>query len=679
MTKKAWNLQQWRVLGNWEPLMFLKRRGDGAFCDLDRLWADIHSDAAISRMKALGINLSHIHFHKGYGLEHEHESIEEARAWARKLHKHGIRVGAYIGCTVFVETFRHPHREQIIAKDGGVTWSRGQYFRRFWCYNSPQSRAYFEEVIDVAVKHIEADVLHFDAAFNTIRGQECRCEYCLAQFQTFIRDKLPEVIEAAGYSSAEHLQPPPLADDASANALNTIQEPGAVAWALYQAHVGLRALEHFTQYARSLRPDIAVLFNGATLCGIHPFCRSDRELAKLRLVDMTCVEDSQENPPGVTADGMPISRFRAYKAAARHATRVCYYTTEQGRDSALALAEAAAFNYASLGFVETAMQSNHRVETADARAMLDYIVDHETLFLDREPWHQIAVLRHQDSQMLNPFPSGLSPYVIEQLLFEEHAAFAILCEEDLDRRVLSEAFDLLILPDCTCLSDSEIREIEAFVQRGGALLSLGNTATATPINRLRPVWGFASIFDSGAPPVAVSAAYAEVAHALAPGDATPTSGAEPLQASFGRGRAVHIPRIDFDLPDKTRLHRFAGIDWYYHPYWRRPNNARQIVQSVDTLIGQRWRTQIELPRHVGVEHYRAGNEYRLQFINYAAEEVREGAVTFHKDVLPAGPAAVEWEAPSVPHERLRHATCVAGHWTVQLPRLDRLATLHVRF
>ena len=41
--ERPWPLTQWRILGNWEPKMFLLCRGDGNFCDVDKLWQDIQS------------------------------------------------------------------------------------------------------------------------------------------------------------------------------------------------------------------------------------------------------------------------------------------------------------------------------------------------------------------------------------------------------------------------------------------------------------------------------------------------------------------------------------------------------------------------------------------------------------------------------------------------------------
>jgi len=417
-SNRSWALQQWRIVGNWEPKMFLARRGDGTFCDIDKLWAEIHSDEAINRMKMLGINLSHIHFHKGYGLEHERSSIQQAKRWAEKLHENGIRVGVYIGTTSFYEVFKHPDYDRMVMKNEFTGWNKSQYFRQWWCYNSPATFEYFKEVIRVAIEELNADVLHFDWPFCFYHDHLCQCEHCLAGFSEFVREEIPQIAKAAGYEYPDQILAPPTGNQAYLATICEMQEPGDIAWTLFHANAGLHSLRRFAEYARSLRPDIAILNNGAILCGITNFSWPRPELATMKVLDMTCVEDDNENPVGVTDDGMPISRFRAYKVGSRTHTRVCCYMAVEGTNTCLKLAEAAAFNYRCLGFVETAMHLDHRLTEESEYRVLRYLVDNDKLFLDREPWHNVAVLRHHESQTLNPYPSGLTPYVVAGLPYE---------------------------------------------------------------------------------------------------------------------------------------------------------------------------------------------------------------------------------------------------------------------
>lgn len=637
--------------------MFLKRRGDGASGDVDAFWAESHGDAAIRRMTEMGINLAHIHFHKGYGLKHERESIAEARAWAEKLHAHGIRVGVYVGCTFFDEVFKPRDLDDMLAQQG-FEWSFGaQYFRRHWCYNSPKCFKYFQQVLRVAVHEVKADVIHFDNGFGFRHDLLCHCKYCLAGFEKFVREEVPDIVAAAGYDRPEHLRPPPPGNREYLAGVREVQEPGDIAWLLYHARASRAALRKYAGYARRLAPEVAVFFNGASLCGITSYSRPQMEMEAFDEVEMNCVEDSLENPVGTTDDGMPVSRFRAYKAGARTQTRVCYYTTIRGHDTRLMLAEAATFNYRSLGFVEAVMHAEHRMRDPEDLALLQWLVKNESLFLEREPWHHVAVLRHHESMLLNPFPSALSPYVVEQMLFEHHVPFALIGSRELQGEKLRREFDLVILPDSKCLADGEIRELEAFAQGGGRLLSIGNTGRASPLNQLRPTWGLGGIFGRETPPPA---------------------GHLPLEAVHGQGRAIHLSVLDFDLPDhRSQLSRFGGYDWYYHPYWRPAKNSSAFMQSVEALLGADWRVRTDLPRTVGMECYRIAGGYRFCLVNYRHPKLVDGtALLLNPKALTAASPRILWMTPQ--EERsLEESSAKDGTIRISLPSFSLLATLNV--
>lgn len=615
--ERFWHEQQWRMAGMWEPKMFLLRRGDSALCDIEEMWRETHSDEYIARLKSLGINLCHIHFHKGYGLEHERESIAEAQAFAERLHANGIRVGVYIGCTFFFETFSPPQYDKMIMQNSHTGWSGAQYFRQHWCHNSPHAREYFQEVIRVAIEEVEADVLHFDTSWSAHHHLLCHCEYCIEGFGKYLREECPELVSAAGYDRPELLSPPPAGNNAFLATLNEMREPGAMAWLMYHTHAGVEAMRFFVDYARGMKPEVAILFNGATLCGITPFARADDALRKVRIADCSCFEDSLENPPGMTNDGMPISRFRPYKAGLRAKCRMIPYTSKTKYNNRLMMAESAAFNYCTLACLAMVQQKNRPLPTGADEETLRWLVEHEELFLGRTPWHHVAVLRHQMSEQLNPFPCGLTPYVVEQILFERHVPFATIGRDELNAHALAEEFNLLILPDCKCLSDQELAELSCYVKNGGRLLSIGNTSTAAPLNQFRGTWGLGEIFAHAAKPEQSVVAYEEIAESTATVRHGDEHSGTRIEAAFGKGLAVHIPALKFHLPDKDETHSWSGYDWYYHPYWRMPKNADVFHAAFDDLLGENWRLRTTLPRHVGVECFTIADGFRLCFVNYA--------------------------------------------------------------
>ena len=676
-SQPTWHEQQWRISGNWEPKMFLYRRGDGTFCDVESLWAATHSDSDIDRMKKLGVNLSHIHFHKGYGLDAEKESIQEATRWAEKLHEHDIRVGVYIGSTFFSETFQHRDHKKMIMKNEQVGWNAAQYFREYWCYNSRESIDYFKEVIRIAVEQVKADVLHFDGSFAFYHDQLCHCEDCLRLFREFLRDDMPELVRAAGYERADDLQPPPCGNREYIADVSSMKEPGDIAWTLFHAKAGYRALKELSDYARSIAPGIAILYNGANLCGITSYSRPDMELAKIELVDMTCVEDEIENPVRLSDDGVVISRFRAYKAGYRNHTRVCYYTTTEGSRNRLMLAEAAAFNYRCLGFVETVMQHNHRLHDKNDKAILRYLIDNEELFLAGQQWHNVAVVRDHASEILNPFPCALSPYVVEQVLFEHHHPFAIISGEQLGQGTPAEQFDLVVLPDSRCLSDHQIDQLEAFVSNGGALLAIGNTGQADEINQYRDKWGLSNIFGTDKDPFDTLHSYDETADSSTTSDTEHRQQDGRLEASFGKGRAIWLERLDFQLPDSSRLNRFGGYHWYYHPYWKPPRNSRQVISAAEELLDTRWLFRATLPRHVAVESYHTDHGYTFHLVNYdEPNTISGGTIILNIANIQNAPTELRWQQPGETRA-LQAKHTAEGHLTIELPEFSLLATLSI--
>ncbi len=598
--------------------MFLKRRGDGAFSDIDSLWGEIHSPQTIGRMKSLGINLSHIHFHKGYGLEAEADSIREAIEWAKELHRNNIAVGVYIGSTFFRETFEHPQYEDMIMQDVKREWSPAQYFRDPWCYNSPIVKEYFKEVIRIAIEEVQADVLHFDTAFASRVDNICHCQFCLKGFREFLRNDSPKLNAIAGYDDNPNLlQPPPNGNLEYLATLDEVREPGLMAWVLFRAQSGYKALKEFVEYAKSLKSDILIFYNGAQGAGITRFSYTDMSFEKLKLVELSCTEDCIENPIGITEEEMPISRFRAYKMANQTRTRHCYYTVTQGRNNKLMLAEAAAFNYMCLGFVETGMQKTHRLESKEDEAFLSYIVENEQLFMNQNLLANIAVLHHHESMLLNPFASNLTPLVVEQMLFENHFPFTIIGSEELIDNEYLKNVDLLVLPDSKCLSDEQIIVIEKFVSNGGKLLSIGRSGSADEYNQYRSKWGLHRIFQKKKHPVAPKLRYQEIAYSEAELNEE-MSKSEIFNNTFGQGQAIHIAGMNFKLPDDSKLNTFGGHRWFYHPYWVSPHNAEQFVSAIKSLLADCFHIETNLPRYVGVEYYTVKDDIlRLHIVNFA--------------------------------------------------------------
>ena len=119
----------------------------------------------------------------------------------------------------------------------------------------------------------------------------------------------------------------------------------------------------------------------------------------------------------------------------------------------------------------------------------------------------------------------------------------------------------MVLPDCKCLSEKEIVELEAYVINGGCLLSIGDNATATFLNQYRRDWGLGKIFNTPQKPSRETVHYDEVATSSTTFDSVDESAVKLLKAVYGKGSAIHVHGFDFQLPDSSTVRKFAGFSW----------------------------------------------------------------------------------------------------------------------
>ena len=100
------------VAGGWDSEPATQRRwNDMAIVYLDA-YNKRMSEETVIKLKEMGVTLVINHYFKGYGIKGEGEYMENTRRFAELCHKHGLRVGAYIGDTFCYEQFRD-YREYV--------------------------------------------------------------------------------------------------------------------------------------------------------------------------------------------------------------------------------------------------------------------------------------------------------------------------------------------------------------------------------------------------------------------------------------------------------------------------------------------------------------------------------------------------------------------------------------
>ena len=89
-------------VGNWETLVARARHG-GLAENMGDLYKAEHSEDVVRRLKDVGVNMILMHYFKT-GLRVEEEERVYAEQLAGFCRKYGMRVGAYIGGTIYYET-----------------------------------------------------------------------------------------------------------------------------------------------------------------------------------------------------------------------------------------------------------------------------------------------------------------------------------------------------------------------------------------------------------------------------------------------------------------------------------------------------------------------------------------------------------------------------------------------
>ena len=146
----------WSFWGH-EPLRHLRRMGnDGASVFSLGEWVDdwyqhIHSEELVKRASEVGINVIYTHFFKGFGLNAEHDEMQNTKKLCKIAGKYGIKVLGYCQLgSLYTEVLKAeiPELESMAIKnsDGTLACWLKQYYRLRPCFNSREFIAYIKKL-----------------------------------------------------------------------------------------------------------------------------------------------------------------------------------------------------------------------------------------------------------------------------------------------------------------------------------------------------------------------------------------------------------------------------------------------------------------------------------------------------------------------------------------------------
>jgi len=605
------------IAGNWDSAPVFRNRKGG-----NPLWSEseykiAHSEEAVQKLKDLGVTMAIIHFYKGFGLEAEKEQLEDAKKLADLLHKHGIRVGVYIGSTVAYETMlvENPSAEEWLAPEylgEFPRYSGTQTFRRSPYFMHPGFIEYMKRVIRMAVEDLNADLIHFDNTSARARRSVMHHPLAKQHFREYLQTNFtPEERKARlGFSDVSYVEPPVYEQP-----IETIDDPIFQMWTDFRCHQLAQFYREMAIFIKGLDPNVAVENNPSGLSGINLAWQSGVDHARL-LQNTDIFWDEGGNEARMSDDGILISKIRTYKMGRIMNNKIFTYTS----DSKLQMAEAMAYNRQCLGMTGGMLAGYELTEKRDKYKFdnpytwggelegfdmtpdkVDYIkFFHKNFdyYKDIETVSDVAVLHSFASMAFNSGRPFQSTYLVEQSLIQSHIPFDIIFDQHLNAEYLAK-YKVLVLPDQEALSDEQLKVISGFVEQGGGLVATEHTSLYTETRRRRIDFGLTELFMVDPPLWQARAGTEKIPDVMT------------VRNSYGSGRVVYIPEVIPVRPKPAASSMSAA-------YWYLPKNHDEIISSVKWAAGSDLSVKLDAPETVTMELVRQQSSGLtiLHLINY---------------------------------------------------------------
>jgi hypothetical protein len=591
---------------NQEPLIFRFRRGTNLTTLTEEAYLQTHSEESVRERKDFGANFFMTHLFKAFGVQAEADEINRAKEFAALLHKHGLRVGTYVGSTIAYETFlvEKPEAEEWLVDDylgKPVIYGGTQYFRRRPYFAHPGYKQYIKEILRTGVQEIGTDLIHFDNPANQAVSEVFHHPLAIQEFREFLHMKYSpeELKQRLGFSNTDYLFPPRYDQP---KRMQTFDDPVAQEWIDFRCQKLADHYRDLAEFVRRLNSEVAIEINPHGITGVNRAWESSVDFARLLPhVDFFVCEDG--NRAGITKDGVLVSNIRSYKLGRAFGNNVFNVINE----SALMAAENLAFNPHSLTRPDRPLKS-----------YVDFYLNHyDECYRDTDSLANVAILRSFPSMAYNNFETHQSTILFEQTLLQAHILFDLVYTPHLED--LSK-YDVLVLANQESLSQKHLDLIDRFVGSGGSLVATENSSLYTEWRRRRPELGLSHLLNV----------------------ARPQDTTEIIKNEAGpqQGRAVYVPAI---VPSVAR----PSSEEMKNRFWGLPQNFRELAEAVTWAANNQLPLEVEAPLTTVVELTASKSRplITLHFVNYEANRnVTDIGVRL---TIPDGKSveAIEWRSP----------------------------------
>ena len=573
----AWWDQGVVFVGNWEPLIFRLRSARELPVDVVGRYQREHTEETVLKLKEAGVNMILTHFYKT-GLDSEREDIELAKQLGALCHKYGMKVGTYIGGTIFAETLLRdvPAAMEWIRYDehGDPVRYGEQTYRYRPDFNHPGYVEHMKRVVRMAIEEVKTDLIHFDNHALIAPPWTGNTPEINRRFRAFLTGKYtPEQLrDRLGFSDVRAVTVPTWHGISQPAAMSPISDPLIQEWIDFRCQDFAEYYGKLAAYIRQLNPNVVVELNPHGIYGSNRAFLNGVDHARL-LPHGSVFWSEEPNEAQVTEKGILVSKIRSFKLARSLDQTLFIYTGAQRADRLrrsyrLLMAEAMAYNRNCLGDIGEPLSVDEFAD--DLKRYIHFYLDHNRHYSATRAVADVALLRSFPSMAYNSLGPHLETTLMEQLLIQHKIPFDIIFDqhlEDLSR------YRVLVLANQESLSDRALDQIRRYVQGGGALLATGRTSLYNDWRRVRKDFGLADVFG---------------VHA---------DGRElPPQRSgtFGRGRAAYLPAVvpaepiaglRPDEPAGTAAASPLGAIGFGRNFWKLPANSGEIIAAIRLLAG----------------------------------------------------------------------------------------------
>jgi hypothetical protein len=628
------------AVGNWEGLAFRTRTGgqslDGLPVDLKQRYDAEHTEAAVLNLKKAGVTFVLTNFFKT-GLLTDHDDMETARKFTELCHKNGLKVGVYIGGTIFAEMLEHdvPEAKNWVAYDDLGQPIHYAWYRYVPDFDNAGYIEYMKQVVHQAITEVHPDMIHFDNLSLSPPPNTADTPEVNRRFRAFLTAKYPERAQRKarfGFADIGGVTVPKWHAISEPTRITAFEDPVMQEWIDFRCQDLADYYRQMATYIHSLDKNIAVELNphgvfgenGAFLFGIdHP-----------RLVSYGSIYSSEEhNDAGVEGDVL-VSKIRSFKQA-RHLNETAFTYTGPAVANAklhswrLLVAESMAYNRNSIGDLG---------EVLDVASWPDDLQQYIRYFNTQNQHYQtlrnvtdVAVLRSFPATAYNSAGPQLQSTLMEQLLIQYKIPFDIISDRDLTN--LSR-YRVVVLADQDSLTSKADGQLRDYVAQGGGLIATGETSLYTEWRRRYNDFALADVFH-----VHVDGSkFSFGSGGVAPRTSLLTAVPDYQESSFGKGRVVYLRAV---VP-AGRTYATADVlpesEAYRHNLWTLPENSADLLKALRyanggapfsvEFTGAPLTTTMELTDNA------AGTERSLHWLNYdLRKHIEPAAVTV---AIPAG-------------------------------------------